>query len=116
VLAVTRLQRVGSNRLRVSAYLRYGISKHSLLTAIAYCGAGPAPRLVSHTASLGTDGGNSQATCPAGTTLLFGGVVATAPYPPLVFIMAAIGQSTWRVRESTDKKSPAQLTSLAYCR
>ena len=49
--------------------------------------------------------------------LTFGGVIATAPgYHPLVFSMVAIDQNGWRVRESTDKRAPAKLTSLAYCR
>jgi hypothetical protein len=117
VLAVTRLQRIGVNRLLVSAYLRYGISKHGLLTAIAYCGAGPAPQLVSRTQSFSKDGGNVDATCPAGKTLTFGGVIARASgYPPLVFSMAAVSQGTWRARVSTDARVPSTLTSLAYCR
>ena len=117
VIAVTRLERVGVNRLRVSAYLRYHITKRTLLTAIAYCGAGPAPKLASHTETLGKSGGNSQATCPAGTKLTFGGVIAQGSgYPPLVFGMVAVGQNAWRVRDSTDKRAPSTLTSLAYCR
>jgi len=117
VIAVTRLERVGVNRLRVTAYLRYGLTKHTLLTAIAYCGKGPAPKLVSHTETLPKSGGNSQATCPAGTKLTFGGVIAKGSgYHPLVFGMVAVGQDTWRVRDSTDKRAPSTLTSLAYCR
>jgi len=117
VIAVTRLERVGVNRLRVSAYLRYHITKRTLLTAIAFCGAGPAPKLVFHTETLGKSGGSSQATCPAGTKLTFGGVTAKGSgYPPLVFAMVAVGQDTWRVRDSTDKRGSSTLTSLAYCR
>ena len=117
VIALTRLERVAANRLQVSAYLRYGISKHSSLTAIAFCGAGPAPKLVSQTLNAPKTGGTVEAACPAGKKLTFGGVIATAPgYHPLVFSMAAIDQQTWRVRESTDKRTTATLTSLAYCR
>jgi hypothetical protein len=117
VIAMTRLERVGTNRLRVSAYLRYGITKRTLLTAIAYCGTGPAPKLVSQTLTLPKGGGQADATCPAGTKLVFGGVIAKgAGYHPLVFSMAALDQNTWRVRESTDKRAAATLTSLAYCR
>jgi hypothetical protein len=117
VLAVTRLERTAANRLRVSAYLRYSITKRTLLTAIAYCGPGPAPKLVSHTEKLPKTGGNAEATCPAGTKLTFGGVVASgAGYHPLVFAMVAVGQTTWRVRDSTDKHAASTLTSLAYCR
>jgi hypothetical protein len=117
VVAVTRLERVGNSRLRVSAYLRYGITKHTLLTAIAYCGAGPAPKLVPHTVTLPKTGGASEATCPSGHKLMFGGVIAKAAgYHPLVFAMVAVGQNTWRVRDSTDKHAASTLTSLAYCR
>jgi hypothetical protein len=117
VIALTRLERVAANRLRVSAYLRYGISKRSLLTAIAFCGPGPAPKLAPQTLNAPKAGGTVEATCPAGTKLTFGGVIATAPgYHPLVFSMAALSQTTWRVRESTDKRTTATLTSLAYCR
>jgi len=117
VLAVTRLERTAPNRLRVSAYLRYGLTKHTVLTAIAYCGPGPAPKLVSHTEKLPKTGGNSEASCPTGTKLAFGGVVASgAGYHPLVFAMAAVDQDTWRVRDSTDKHAASTLTSLAYCR
>jgi hypothetical protein len=117
VIALTRLERVGIKQLRVSAYLRYGITKRALLTAIAYCGPGPAPKLVPHTLTVPKSGGQATATCPAGTKLMFGGVIATASgYRPLVFAMVAIDQNGWRVRESTDNRAAAKLTSLAYCR
>jgi hypothetical protein len=117
VIAVTRLERVAANRLQVSAYLRYGITKRAALTAIAYCGTGRAPKLVSQTLTVPKSGGQATATCPAGMKLIFGGVIATAPgYHPLVFSMVAVDQNGWRVRESTDKRAAAKLTSLAYCR
>jgi hypothetical protein len=117
VLALTRMERVAANQLRVSAYLRYGLTKRSLLTAIAYCGTGRAPTVVSNTQPLPKTGGNVEAKCPTGKTIVFGGVIARAVgYNPLVFVMAAIDQQTWRVRESTDKHAAATVTSLAYCR
>jgi len=117
VLAVTRLERVGVDRLRVTAYLRYAITKSTLLTAIAYCGTGPAAKLVSQTLTLPKAGGGATATCPAGKKLTFGGVIAKAAgYHPLVFSMVAVNQNAWRVRESTDGRAVATLTSLAYCR
>jgi len=114
VLALTRLERVASNKLLVSGYLRYGITKHAKLTAIAYCASGTAPVRASKTRTLGGDGGIVRATCPKGTTLSFGGVIAEASgsEPPLVFEMVAEGADTWKVREST----AGTLTSLAYCR
>jgi hypothetical protein len=115
VLAVTRVQRVAVDRLTVSAYLRYGITKSSTLTAIAYCGPGPAPTPVKTQLSLDNSGGRARATCPTGTTLTFGGVIATkkaGSRPPFVFIMRALNQSTWEVSDSTAGK----LTSIAYCR
>ncbi len=114
VVAVTRLERVAANRLLVSAYLRYGITKQTALTAIAYCGAGPVPKQVSKTLTLSSDGGRARATCPAGTKLAFGGVIAkrSGSDPPLVFSMVAQGQDTWQVRES----AAGTLTALAYCR
>ena len=117
VIAMTRLERIAPNRLRVSAYLRYGITKRAALTAIAFCGTGTAPKLVSQTVTLGKAGGSAVATCPAGTKLVFGGVIAKgAGYHPLVFSMVAVNQNSWRVRESTDKRAASTLTSLAYCR
>jgi hypothetical protein len=117
VVAITRLERVAANRLQVSAYLRYAITKSTALTAIAYCGTGSAPKLVSHTANLPKGGGDSSAQCPKGTKLIFGGVIAKgAGYRPLVFSMVAVNQDTWRVRDSTDKHASSKLTSLAYCR
>jgi hypothetical protein len=114
VVAITRLERTASNKLRVSAYLRYGMTKQAKLTAIAYCGAGPAPTPVSKTRTLGADGGIVRAACPAGKSVTFGGVIAAASgsAPPLVFAMQTEGPTRWKVREST----AGTLTSLAYCR
>jgi hypothetical protein len=114
VLAVTRIQRTAVNRLTVSAYLRYGITKSATLTAIAYCGAGPAPIPVAKQVSLTKDGGHSRATCPSGRTLTFGGAIATraGSQPPLIFAMQAVNQNAWDVANSTS----GRLTAIAYCR
>jgi hypothetical protein len=114
VLAVTRLERVGTDRVSVSAYLRFGITKASTLTAIAYCGPGPAPTLASRTVKLSKKGGHARARCPAGTALVFGGVTAThsTSAMPLVLLMQAANKTTWDVADTTAGK----LTALAYCR
>jgi hypothetical protein len=115
VLAVTRVQRVAKDRLTVSAYLRYGITKSSTLTAIAYCGPGPAPTAVRKELVLGSSGGRARASCPTGRTLTFGGVIATkkaGARPPFVFIMRAVNKGTWEVSDSTAGK----VISIAYCR
>jgi hypothetical protein len=114
VLAVTQLERVGTEQVSVSAYLRFGITKSSTLTAIAYCGPGPAPTLASHTKTISNKGGHSRASCPAGTTLVFGGVSATASSSamPLVLEMRATDKTSWTVADATAGK----LTALAYCR
>jgi hypothetical protein len=115
VFAVTRLQRIGAGRLTVSGYLRYQRTARSTLTAIAFCGPGPAPTAVTTKLTTTNAGGRPRASCPAGKTLTFGGVIATkkrgAP-PPLVFIMRAVNQGIWEVADS----SAGTVTSIAYCR
>jgi hypothetical protein len=114
VFAVTRLQRSASNRWQVSGYLRYGLTKRTTLTAIAYCSQGPAPKAVSRTVKLTSDGGRTKAACPAGKRLAFGGVVirAAKPRTGLVFLMRVEDTQSWAVANST----AGQLTSIAYCR
>jgi len=114
VLAVTRVERIGTDQVSVSAYLRFGITKSSALTAIAYCGPGPAPKLASRTVTVSKRGGRARAKCPRGTTLVFGGVTAThsTSAMPLVLLMQATDKATWDVADTTAGK----LTALAYCR
>ena len=114
VFAVQRLMRVGTNRWQVSGYLRYGITKRTKLTAIAYCGKGPAPKPVSKTVKLTSAGGRATATCPSGKKLVFGGMVMSAAKPrtALVLFMRVEGTNTWAVGNST----AGGLTAIAYCR
>jgi hypothetical protein len=114
VFAVTRLARVRADRWQVSGYLRYGITKRTALTAVAYCGAGPAPTAVERTVKIGSDGGRSTVACPAGKMLTFGGMVAqpAKPRTVLVFLMRVEGAGTWAVADST----AGRLTAIAYCR
>jgi hypothetical protein len=114
VFAASRLMRTGADRWTVSGYLRYGITKRTKLTAIAYCGNGPAPKRTRRTVKMSRDGGQSAVTCPTGKQLTSGGVlVRTAkPKTALVFFMRVDGANTWRVANST----AGQLTAIAYCR
>ena len=53
------------------------------MTAYAYCAAGVAPVVVEKTISVKPHkGGTAHATCPSGTSLLFGGLRATSPGSP----------------------------------
>jgi hypothetical protein len=114
VFAATRLERTAPNAWQVSGYLRYGITKRTALTAIAYCGTGPAPTAISKTVSLSKDGGRSTVACPTGKMLTFGGMVVrpAKPKTALVLLMRVEGAKTWAVANSTAGK----LTSIAYCR
>ncbi len=114
VFAVTRFKRIDTNRWQVSGYLRYGITKRTTLTAIAYCGEGPAPKAVSRTAKLSSHGGRAKIACPTGTTLTSGGMVVrpAKPKTALVFLMRVEGAKTWAVANST----AGRLTAIAYCR
>jgi hypothetical protein len=114
VFAASRLKRTAANRWTVSGYLRYGRTKRTGLTAIAYCGRGPAPKPTARTVKIGNDGGQSAVTCPTGKQLRSGGMlVRTAkPKTALVFFMRVDGANTWRVANST----AGRLTSIAYCR
>jgi len=114
VFAVQRLVRIGTDRWQVSGYLRYGITKRTELTAIAYCGKGPAPKAVSQSIQLSSDGGRTKAACPSGKRLLFGGMVARASKPRtvLVFLMRVEDTNSWAVANST----AGRLTAIAYCR
>jgi hypothetical protein len=114
VFAIQRILRIGTDRLQVSGYLRYGITNRTVLKAIAYCGKGPAPKAVSSTVTLGSEGGRAKASCPSGKRLVFGGMVAKAAKPRtvLVFLMRAEDTNSWLVANST----AGTLTSIAYCR
>jgi hypothetical protein len=114
VFAATRLARTAADRWQVAGYLRYGITKRTTLTAIAYCGKGPAPKAVPRTVKLSSDGGRTKAACPSGKRLKFGGmVVSTAkPRTALVFHMRVEDGNSWAVANST----AGNLTSIAYCR
>jgi hypothetical protein len=108
-VAVTGLERVAADLWRVSAYIPLGITRHAALTSIAYCGPGPAPKLVSRTIKTLTDG-PALAPCPVGKHLAFGGAIVKGGNPFLETLRART-QSTWSVGGYGGK-----LTALAYCR
>jgi hypothetical protein len=109
VVAVTGLERVAADLWRVSAYIPVDITRHAALTSIAYCGPGPAPKLVSRTIRTLTDG-PAFATCPVGKHLAFGGAIVKGSNPSLETLRART-QRTWSVGGYGEK-----LTALAYCR
>jgi hypothetical protein len=112
VVFATGLERVAADLWRVSARLLFGT--HTALTSIAYCGPGPAPKLVSRTIKT-IIGGTARATCPVGTTLAFGGGVTKASGSNFTFLrtLRADTRSTWSVGGYT---GGGKLTALAYCR
>jgi hypothetical protein len=118
-IRVNRLERVAADRWRVSASV-FAVS-HTALTSIAYCGPGPAPKLVSRT--IDTRGpfdrtmvGTARATCPVGTTLAFGGAIVTTTGSQVIFLktLRAETRSRWSVGGLGG--IGGRLTALAYCR
>jgi hypothetical protein len=97
-------------------------SVSTTITSIAYCGPGPAPTLTSAQVNIaGFRGGTARATCPGGTTLVFGGLVVTTGWsndlPHLVpFSFTADSTTTWSVAASNVNSVAGKATALAYCR
>ncbi len=117
-VTVTDLERVAADLWRVSAYLT--TSTHSALTSIAYCGPGPAPKLVSQsTAAFNHAGdlGTVRATCPAGRNLVFGGATMqrTGDESLQTMRVPAKTKNTWAVTGNAGGVF-GELTALAYCR
>ncbi|MGO9874061.1 MAG: hypothetical protein ACLPVY_09705, partial [Acidimicrobiia bacterium] len=117
-LFVTDLERVASDLWRVSGYLSllsvYDGHTVVALTSIAYCGPGPAPKLVSRTLDTYSRGGTARATCPVGTQLAFGGaIVPTGSDADFTYLktLRAETRSTWSVGGGG-----GNVTALAYCR
>jgi hypothetical protein len=115
---VTDLERVASDLWRVSGFVPGGRS----LTAIAYCGPGPAPKLVSQTVTTFDHAGYlglARATCREGTHLVFGGAIVIggvgAAFQTLR--VPAKTKDTWAVTGSHGETfRGGRLTALAYCR
>ena len=121
VVFVTGLERVAADLWRVSAYVNLNLSTtHTALTSIAYCGPGPAPKLVSNTVTTFHHGGGlglARGTCPAGTHLVFGGaIVAGLGDPFLQTLRVPLNtKDTWAVTGHSGPER-GKLTALAYCR
>ncbi len=116
---VTDLERVSAELWRVSAFLNGGT--HTALTSIAYCGPGPAPKLVSQTVTSFNHAGYvglARATCPAGTHLVFGGAVINpaADGSLQTLRVPAHTKNTWAVTAAGSDARVTELTALAYCR
>jgi hypothetical protein len=117
---VTGLERVAADLWRVSADVNPNLSAtHTALTSIAYCGPGPAPKLVSKTVTSFVHGGGlglARATCPVGTHLVFGGAIVTGLGDPFLQTLRVPlnTKNTWAVTGRGG--SDGRLTALAYCR
>lgn len=117
---VKGLERTAADSWRATI-LNIGSSATTIM-AIAYCGPGPAPTLQSTQINIaGYRGGTARATCPGGTTLVFGGLVATVGWsnnlPHLIpFSFTADTTTTWSVAASNGSSVAGKLTALAYCR
>ena len=116
-LSVTDLERVAADLWRASGYLSltstYDGHTVVALTSIAYCGPGPAPKLVSRTIDA-SQSGTARATCPVGTKLAFGGAVLPTGFEEVGYLktMRAETRSTW----SVGGNGYDNLAALAYCR
>ena len=119
--AVAGLERIAADAWRVSI-LNIGDGP-TTVTAIAYCGAGPAPTAKSAAVLLRSGAiGTAKATCPGGTALLFGGEIASAsgladrlPHV-LAFSFAPVSNTQWNASGGNGGGSPGWITALAYCR
>jgi len=116
---VTGLERVAADLWRVSAYLAVSTT-HTALTSIAYCGPGPAPKLVSRTIKTGGATSFVRATCPIGRHLVFGGAVVTGigGIDLQTLRVPAKTKNTWAVTGygGEGRRRTGKLTALAYCR
>ena len=118
-VVVTGLERVAADLWRVSAYLSVGPT-HTALTSIAYCGPGPAPKLVSRTIKTGGLTSSVRATCPLGRHLAFGGAIVTGVGGTDLQTLRVVAKtkSTWAVTGygGQGRRRTGKLTALAYCR
>src|SRR5262245_38049035 len=118
IMAINGLERVVPRQWRVSITAVRGSTK---LTSIAYCGRGTSPTLVRRHVALDHAVRTTRATCPAGESLIFGGVIATTPTSALgshayvTRMKAGASMHRWTVSAGTFG-TEGDLTALAYCR
>ncbi len=94
------------------------------LTAIAYCGHGAAPTEAAAALTLGAhEGGTVRVSCPSGTSIVFGGVVANSPgtsrssFADLApFSWSAASTKQWVVTGFNAGNLAGTLFAIAYCR
>ncbi len=93
------------------------------LTAYAYCAPGADPTIISKVVTVPANkGATAHASCPTGTTLLFGGLLALSPgdahhsaaLEP--FSWTASSTKQWDVVAYNIGDRAGYLTALAYCR
>jgi len=118
---LSQLERVSPTQWRVT--MRNISKSATTLTALAYCGTGVGPTLYSSTVPLASQrGGAAHASCPAGTLLVFGGLVAKSPGSGAVsadleaFSFTAGSTKQWDVTAYNAGRLAGSLESLAYCR
>ena len=95
------------------------------VTAIAYCAKGPAPTEHSTVLKLaGHKGGTARVSCPAHTSLVFGGVLVSPPTESSAGNFSAVVPFTWTAPTPTQwvvsgynlGNLPGTLLAVAYCR
>ena len=85
------------------------------MTAIAYCGRGPAPTKYTRSVTLDVDDTKTaRVNCPTDTFLVFGGLLA--PTSILPFRWTAPSATQWAVTGYMLVGTKATLTAVAYCR
>jgi len=118
---VTRLDRPTPRQFRASVVNITASS--TVLTAYAYCGGGVAPTVHKRTVTLAArKGGIARAYCPAGTKLVFGGLLQTSPVSGshgadvAPFSWTAPSNTEWNVTGYNAGDRAGTLSALAYCR
>jgi hypothetical protein len=118
---LARLNRLASTQWVVTMVnLRSAATK---LTSIAYCGHGVAPTQVASMVTLAAQkGGTARVSCPAGTSIVFGGVVANSPVVGkksavvAPFSWSAASTKQWVVTGFNAGDTAGGLIAVAYCR
>ena len=115
-VGIQDLERIAADQWRVRIATIVGTPR-SILTSIAYCGKGPAPKLVRSRVVLSphTFERTAVATCAAGNSLMFGGVIEDGGY---AVRLNAPTSSSWRatVIAGVSVSGQVHVTALAYCR
>jgi len=118
---MVRLERTTPTQWRV--ILRNIAPRATKITALAYCGSGPAPTVHVATVSMPKNkGATARASCPANTSIVFGGLIANSPRSGIhgadleAFSWIAATPKQWVVTGFNDGDAGGSLEALAYCR